>query len=263
MKLGTARVGLVVAAILLLLLEQYVPGGLIALYPFTLLATWVHEMGHGLMALLLGGGFDHLEINSDASGVAYTTAVAGWRSALVSAAGLLGPPLAGAAILAFARGPRRGAMALLGTAVALLISVVFWVRSVVGVLTMLPLALLLGALGLWGGRARLVLAQLLGLLFALDTLVRFDYLFSATATIGGAPHASDVVGIATGLFPPAILWGVGIAVLDLGLVAAGLWAAWRPERAGGFGERRGAAAGESGRTAEVRRAARKRERERG
>lgn len=232
MRPGTARAGLVLAAILLLVLERHVPGGQLALYPFTLLATWVHEMGHGLMAMALGGDFDHLEINADASGVAYTRILPGWRSALVSAAGLLGPPLAGAAILAFARGPRRGAMALLGTAAALLISVVFWVRSVVGVLTMLPLAILLGALGLWGGRARLVCAQLLGLLFALDTLARFDYLYSATAVVGGVAHTSDVVGIATGLFPPAILWGVLIAGLDLVLVAAGLWAAWRPDGTG-------------------------------
>ena len=44
----------------------------VALYPFTLLGTWVHEMGHGLGALLCGGRFDRLEIFEDASGLAFT-----------------------------------------------------------------------------------------------------------------------------------------------------------------------------------------------
>ncbi len=231
MKLAGSRLGLVLAAVILVVLEKFVPFGELALYPFTLLATWVHEMGHGLAALFLGGAFDHLEIFGDASGVAFTTSIPGWHSALVAAAGLLGPPVAGAGILAFARGPRRGALVLGGIAIAVLVSVVFWVRSAVGVFTLVPLALLLGLLALRAGRARLVLAQLLGLLFAMDTLARFDYLFSSTAMIGGAQRASDVVGIAAGLFPPALLWGVLIAALDLVLLYGGLRAAWAPARA--------------------------------
>lgn len=231
METRSARFGLVLAALAAIALERFVPGGRLLLYPFTLLATWVHEMGHGVGALLVGGGFDHLEIFWDASGIAYTSVAEGWRSAFVSAAGLLGPPLAGAVTLALARGPRRGGFVLTGIALALLVSVVFWVRSLVGVVTMLPLAALFAVLGLRGGRVRLVLAQLVGLLFAVDTLARFDYLFAATARVGGAAHASDVAGIAAGLSPPALLWGVVIAVLDLGLLGVGLRAAWAPDRA--------------------------------
>jgi hypothetical protein len=237
----SARFGLILAAITALALERFVPGGHLVLYPFTLLATWVHEMGHGIGALLVGGSFDHLEIYADASGIAYTSVVPGWRSALVSAAGLIGPPLAGASVLAFARGERRGATALAVIGGAVLVSVLFWVRSLVGVATMVPLGLVLVAAGVKGGRVRMMAAQLLGLLFALDTVMRLDYLFMSTASIGGVMRMSDVAGIAEGLFPPAILWGVLIALLDVFLLYAGLRAAWAPGPRSGATQRLGTA----------------------
>ena len=42
-------------------------------YPFLLLGTWFHEMGHGITALILGGKFEYLEIYSNGGGVAYTS----------------------------------------------------------------------------------------------------------------------------------------------------------------------------------------------
>ena len=44
--------------------------GSLLLYPFTILATWFHEMGHGLAAILAGGRFEQLAIYADGSGVA-------------------------------------------------------------------------------------------------------------------------------------------------------------------------------------------------
>ncbi|MCX7595352.1 MAG: M50 family metallopeptidase, partial [Fischerella sp.] len=60
---------LIVAAIVTIGLWQ-LPAGNYILYPFSILATWFHEMGHGLMALLLGGNFQQLQIFPDGSGVA-------------------------------------------------------------------------------------------------------------------------------------------------------------------------------------------------
>jgi hypothetical protein len=62
--------GLIGAAIATIALWQ-VPGGNYILYPFTILATWFHEMAHGLMAFLLGGKFDRLIIFPNGSGIAY------------------------------------------------------------------------------------------------------------------------------------------------------------------------------------------------
>ena len=88
----SAKGALLLAALLVLGLSRFVPYGRLVLYPFTLLATWVHEMGHGLTALLCGGKFAQLEIFSNASGLASTAVVPGFRQALVCAGGLLGPP---------------------------------------------------------------------------------------------------------------------------------------------------------------------------
>src|SRR4051812_15952645 len=190
-----SRVGLLVAGIAVLLLEHFVPFGGLILYPFTLLATWVHEMGHGLGALVAGGGFDHLEINGDASGLAWTSSTPGWHSAWVCAAGLLAPPFLGATLLASARGPKRGGTILMLLSLAMSFSIVIWVRSTVGILSMAPLAAVLAALAFWGGSARTILAQFVGVLLALDTIARIDYLFMSNAVIGGVKRASDISGV--------------------------------------------------------------------
>ena len=228
---ATPRFDLVLAAIAVLALEHLVPFGRLVLYPLTLLATWVHEMGHGLTALLVGGRFDELQIFGDASGVALATAPTGLRSALVSAGGLVGPPIAGAAMLLFARGQRRAAIALGGLALAITISLGVWVRSIVGWVALAPVAALLGMVA-WRWRSgRVWVAQFLAVCFGLDTLARIDYLFESSAFIGGEMRASDVANIASSLFPPAILWGALIALFDLALLGGAFYLAFRaPKR---------------------------------
>src|SRR4051812_10626061 len=138
------RLSLVVAAIAVMALDHLVPFGHLVLYPLTLLATWVHEMGHGVSALLVGGHFQELLIFSDASGLAMTAEPAGLRAALVSAGGLVGPPIAGAAILVLARGRRRAGLVLGVLTVAIALSLLIWVRSFAGWLALPPLAAVLG-----------------------------------------------------------------------------------------------------------------------
>jgi hypothetical protein len=63
-----SRSALVLAAVIAFAVPRFVPFGYYLMYPFTLLATWVHESGHGLGALATGGHFDRLMIFWDASG---------------------------------------------------------------------------------------------------------------------------------------------------------------------------------------------------
>jgi hypothetical protein len=231
-----ARVSLLAAAVLVVALEYLVPYGRYVLYPFTLLSTWVHEMGHGLTALAVGGQFLKLEIFADASGVATTAAREGWRSAAVSAGGLLAPPLLCALVLSLVRGPGRAFLFLVGLAAALVLSLALWVRSLVGLVAVPGLALVLvtGArLGV--GRLRLVLAQLVAVVLGVDTVGRtLGYLFvsrvEAGATAGGR---SDVGGIADALGGPYWLWGALVAVAALALLLGGLRAALAGEGAAG------------------------------
>jgi hypothetical protein len=60
---------LIGAAAVTLLLWQFSWGNYI-LYPFSILATWFHEMGHGLTALFLGGNFHKLVMLPNGSGYA-------------------------------------------------------------------------------------------------------------------------------------------------------------------------------------------------
>lgn len=223
-----ARWALITAALLLVFVERFVPHGRVALYPFALFATWVHEMGHGLTALLVGGRFDALHIFGDASGVAQIRVPDGAPEALASAGGLIAPPLVGALSLAIGRGPRRARAVLGGLSLAMLASLVVWVRSPVGIVSVSCVALLLAAVARWGGpRVAVVGAQLLGLLLGLDAVQRADYLFAASARVGGRVQRSDVSAIADAVGGSYVLWGALITALGALMLGAGLWAAWR------------------------------------
>ena len=42
------------------------------LYPFKIFSTWIHEMCHGIAAILVGGGIQKILVYPDTSGLAYT-----------------------------------------------------------------------------------------------------------------------------------------------------------------------------------------------
>jgi hypothetical protein len=222
----TSRGALITAAVVILLLKQFLPFSGVLFYPFTLLSTWVHEMGHGVTALLLGGSFEQLEINWNASGLATVHGFADGSAeyGLVAAAGLLAPPLVGAVILALARGPKRVKIVLWVLSALLFVSLCFWVRSIVGWIAMCVMVSVLIYLNLrWSDARRMVLAKFLGILFALDTVGRLDYLF--TSTFGNGP--SDIKRVADGWGGVMFLWGITFAVVSLGLVVLGAWLSWR------------------------------------
>jgi hypothetical protein len=223
------RTVIIVAALTVFVITAWVPFGSTALYPLTLFTTWVHEMGHGLAALACGGEFRSLEIHANAGGLAYAYAGRGWPDALVAAGGLLAPPLLGSLLLAFVHRPRTARIVLAVLAAALVVSVAIWVRSAVGVVAMPLVAALLGWAA-WRGFAenpgrRVVLVQMLSVILALDTLTRMvGYAFVDKT---GAGQRSDVSAIADNLGGHYMLWGLAITTLALGMLALGLWRAWR------------------------------------
>jgi hypothetical protein len=231
------RLAIGIAAAIVFIVQSWLPFGRELLYPLTLFTTWVHEMGHGLTGLAMGGQFTELVIRSDASGYAMTGASSGWPDALVSAGGLLAPPILGSFILGFVHGPRRAKVVLTIIAVAIGISVAIWVRSAVGVITMPIVAGLLGYVAWFGFRKkphrRVIMVQVLGVMLALDTVFRMvGYALSSEARKG---EASDVQHIANQLGGSYWMWGLAIIAIALSLLAFSLWWAWRrpdlsPER---------------------------------
>ncbi|HOK15442.1 MAG TPA: M50 family metallopeptidase, partial [Candidatus Kapabacteria bacterium] len=83
---------------LMIIIVWNIPDGFYYLYPLTILATYFHEMGHGLAALLLGGNFHYLLVHPDGSGVAVHSGVqflGPIGQAIVAIGGPLGPTFAG------------------------------------------------------------------------------------------------------------------------------------------------------------------------
>ena len=227
------RTIIIVAAVTVFVVGAWVPFGSTALYPLTLFTTWVHEMGHGLTALAFGGEFRSLEIHANAGGLAHAYAGHGWPDAMVAAGGLLAPPLLGALLLAFVNRPRAARIVLAGIAAALVLSLAIWVRSAAGIIAMPIVAALLGWAA-WRGFAenpgrRVLLVQVLSVVLGVDTLTRMvSYAFMDKTSSG---HRSDVSAIADNLGGHYVLWGMAITAIALGVLALGLWRAWRrPDR---------------------------------
>lgn len=65
----SGRVAIIVSIALVLIAWQ-IPYGRLVIYPLSLLGTYVHEMGHGLTALVLGADFERLVMFPDGSGFA-------------------------------------------------------------------------------------------------------------------------------------------------------------------------------------------------
>jgi hypothetical protein len=201
--------------------------GSLLLYPFTILATWFHEMGHGIAAMLTGRGFERLLIFADGSGYALSlgpTDGYGVTDALIAASGPAGPAIAGALLIIASRSvtATRNALALLGA--ALILSTLIWVRSPTGWLVLPALGIGIALLALRGSVSWQHFAiQLLGVQACISVWQQFDYLFSPGGTVGGQLQRSDTGAIADVLILPYWFWGATISVAILAL----LWLSFR------------------------------------
>lgn len=83
------------------LLFQF-PGGTYALYPVHLFSSWIHELFHGLAALVVGGHFENLKLYPDGSGMALTSYPAtNFTHIFVASAGYVGTTVTGICLLLY------------------------------------------------------------------------------------------------------------------------------------------------------------------
>jgi len=223
---------LVGAAIATVVLWQ-IPGGDYILYPFTILATWFHEMGHGLAAQLLGGNFLKLLIFENGSGVAFHNGALFFGSlgqAIVAAAGPMGPPIAGSALILASRRFQTSHWSLIVLGSLLLLSTLIWVRSLFGWFAIPLLGILILGIGLrtphW---VQGFTVQFLGVQACVSTYHQLDYLFMSQAVVGGQLNYSDSSQIAQNLFLPYWFWGALMALASLLLLVQSLRIAYRSE----------------------------------
>ncbi len=218
---------LIAAAIATILLWQ-VPGGNYILYPFTILATWFHEMGHGLAALLLGGQFEQLQIFPNGSGVAFHRGalfLGPIGQAFVAAAGPMGPPIAGAILILASRSFKVASLSLKILGSFLILSTLIWVRSLFGLIAIPLLGLIILGIALKAPRwVQGFTVQFLGVQACVSTYLQLDYLFSASA--GPGLH-SDSAQIQQQLFLPYWFWGGLMAIASLVILVQSLRIAYR------------------------------------
>lgn len=221
---------LIIAAIATVVLWQ-IPWGNYILYPFSILATWFHEMGHGLTAILLGGNFHKLLIYPNGNGIAQHSGslfLGPIGRALVAAGGLMGPPIAGAAFIVASRRFKTAHYSLMFLGGILLLSVLLWVRSSFGLVAISLLGITILAIALktpnW---LQGFVIQLLGVQACINTFHQLDYMFTRSATIGGRQMLSDTGQIAKQLLLPYWFWGGLIAAASLILLVQSLRMAYR------------------------------------
>jgi hypothetical protein len=200
-------------------------------YPFRLLTTLVHELSHGLAAILTGGAFVRFVIFPDGSGVAST---AGGLRLLVIPAGYVGVAVVGAALIVLGRKPRwsRAALGTVGVALALLtlrfaIPTLLSTQVLGGLLT-LAAGVGLGALLLvvaWraGRTLALWLLNLLAFYLGLSAFGDLWVLFGLS-TSGGVQ--TDAASMAALTWIPSPFWAVVWALAAATFLGAALWWTW-------------------------------------
>jgi hypothetical protein len=209
------------------------PYGRELLYPLSLLATYAHEMGHGLAALLMGQQFDQLLLHADGSGQAQWSGNPGRITlALIAAGGLLGPGVAGMGLLLLARSPRFARALLVLLAALFVLSMLLWVRNLFGAVFVLAWAAALGlAARSLPETAAAFLLHVIAVTLCLSWFSDLNYMFSAQAVVNGFVLPSDSARIAQALWLPYWFWGAVIALFSLARALLGLIVASRKSSA--------------------------------
>lgn len=197
-------------------------------YPFMLLSTVAHEMGHGVSAMLVGGSFHRFEMWVDGSGVAsVSTPVSAFGRAAVAAGGLIGPAVAAAIGFALGRTARGARRCLVAFAAILAVALVLVVRGFFGFFFV---AFVLAGCALVAARASGEVAQLvlvfLAVQLALSVFSRGHYLFTPTARTAAGLMPSDVGQMADALFLPFWFWGAVCGAVSIAVLVYGLKVFW-------------------------------------
>jgi hypothetical protein len=185
-------------------------------YPFILLGTWFHEMGHGVASLIVGGTFEFLEIYKNGGGLAYANLGNSYlpsslAKAIMAAGGLLGPAIIGAIFIAAAK-YHKSSMILLRLLVGVIIlSLLLWIRSFWGLIVMSAYVfVLLGIMYLKNRKLEVITILFLGLQCILSTYLQIDYLFTKQFQRNGVVQISDTQAIAENTFGFYWLWALVI-----------------------------------------------------
>lgn len=202
-------------------------------FPFRLLLTLVHELGHGLAALLTGGQFIRFVISPNGAGLAYTAG--GWRFVVIPA-GYVGVALFGAILILLGRSHRwsRIALIVIGAMMGLLslrygIPTIFSGDLFNGLLTTVS-GVIFGLFFLWVGFKAapgwiIFLLHLVAIEAGLTAFSDLATVIGLSTQFFNAP-ANDARSMAQLTFIPALVWAVLWAVMAVILIGGAIWLTW-------------------------------------
>jgi hypothetical protein len=195
------------------------PSAHLLLYPFRLFTTWIHECGHALATVLVGGHVTAITIQPDGSGLTHSLVPDGRIArGVVASAGYLGAALVGCLLIAATRVERRAHALLTGVSAFMVLTLVLWIRNLFGAAVVLVWAATLFLLA----RRRLgAAAQFLVGLLAIQVALNAVYDIRVLYLVDGA---SDAMTMAHLFLLPAWLWATTWMLVAVAMLGATLWA---------------------------------------
>ncbi|NJO05638.1 MAG: M50 family metallopeptidase [Chloroflexaceae bacterium] len=192
-------------------------------YPFHLFGTFIHELSHGLAAILTGGEFRRFRVDYDLSGRAWSAGGIGW---IISSAGYVGSALFGGFLMIITAHAvsARTVLALLGVALGVLCLI--FVRNWFGIFSGLAIA---GLLILAAERLNATWAY--GLLLFLSVQMMLNALDSVFGLVWISSSRADVLTDArnmqlmTGI--PALFWALLWSAISLTVLIIAVSVAFR------------------------------------
>jgi hypothetical protein len=207
------------AAAAVSLVISLTPWAQVLLYPFKLFTTWVHECGHALMTVLVGGHVRSITIEPDTSGLTQSLVPAGrMYRGLVASSGYLGAAVVGCLLMAATRVDKWAHVILLSLGVFMLLTLVLWMRNPFGFGVVLAWGVALVVLARRGtGHAPRFLLSLLAIQVALNSVFDIRGLF-----LPGRGQ-SDAAAMARLFLAPPWVWATVWMAMSIVMLGATLW----------------------------------------
>ena len=207
------------AAVAVSLVVSLTPWAEFILYPFRLFTTWVHECGHALMTVLVGGRVASITIEPDASGLTHSLVPVGRiAGGLVASSGYLGAAVVGCLLMAATRVEKWAHVILMALGAFMLLTLVLWMRNVFGFVVVLAWGLVLVTLARKGiSDALRFLLSLLAIQVALNSVYDIRALF----LIGRGQ--SDAATMARLFLLPSWVWAMSWMLISVAMLGATLW----------------------------------------
>jgi len=205
----------VAVALLASLLLWNLPFGGVLLYPFKLLATWLHELSHALLMVITGTGVDRVVLYRDTSGLAFSSELQGpLVRPVITAAGYMGVSLWGALLLVVTPTGRAARIALLVLAGLLCATALLVIEPAegdpFGPLATAGIGAASAAVALLApARWRVAVAHFVAAQLCVNALLDIRVLLRPTQLVGGTlAGASDAHSMASSTFGTHAPWAV-------------------------------------------------------